>query len=217
MRASACGEGGGMRVLVACEYSGRVREAFRAIGHDAWCALSGMIVTCSTHLSQTSQPTESVLTDTSNLGGEQETSTADSFCRTNGGASGLMRGQTAILALICETAMGVAVELTSTFLSLRRSLGQNHSRMRVCGTSTGIRPTTRLPTSLGGRTWKMNTTSADTARGTLDLAGSCPQFKEKKSARGRSLESHSGCWLWSLALADQPSHALSIAQPGRVS
>lgn len=25
-----------MRVLVACEYSGRVREAFRAMGHDAW-------------------------------------------------------------------------------------------------------------------------------------------------------------------------------------
>lgn len=25
-----------MRVLVACEYSGRVREAFRASGHDAW-------------------------------------------------------------------------------------------------------------------------------------------------------------------------------------
>ena len=25
-----------MRVLVACEYSGRVREAFRAAGHDAW-------------------------------------------------------------------------------------------------------------------------------------------------------------------------------------
>ena len=25
-----------MRVLVGCEYSGRVREAFRAIGHDAW-------------------------------------------------------------------------------------------------------------------------------------------------------------------------------------
>ncbi len=25
-----------MRVLVACEYSGRVRNAFRAIGHDAW-------------------------------------------------------------------------------------------------------------------------------------------------------------------------------------
>lgn len=25
-----------MRVLVACEYSGRVRESFRAIGHDAW-------------------------------------------------------------------------------------------------------------------------------------------------------------------------------------
>jgi site-specific DNA-cytosine methylase len=26
----------GMRVLVACEYSGRVREAFRKRGHDAW-------------------------------------------------------------------------------------------------------------------------------------------------------------------------------------
>lgn len=25
-----------MRVLVACEYSGTVREAFRALGHDAW-------------------------------------------------------------------------------------------------------------------------------------------------------------------------------------
>lgn len=25
-----------MRVLVACEYSGRVREAFRRMGHDAW-------------------------------------------------------------------------------------------------------------------------------------------------------------------------------------
>jgi len=24
------------RVLVACEYSGRVRAAFRALGHDAW-------------------------------------------------------------------------------------------------------------------------------------------------------------------------------------
>lgn len=25
-----------MRVLVGCEYSGRVREAFRGLGHDAW-------------------------------------------------------------------------------------------------------------------------------------------------------------------------------------
>ena len=25
-----------MRVLIACEYSGRVREAFRKLGHDAW-------------------------------------------------------------------------------------------------------------------------------------------------------------------------------------
>ncbi len=25
-----------MRVLVACEYSGRVREAFRGLGHEAW-------------------------------------------------------------------------------------------------------------------------------------------------------------------------------------
>lgn len=25
-----------MRVLIACEYSGRVREAFRRRGHDAW-------------------------------------------------------------------------------------------------------------------------------------------------------------------------------------
>lgn len=25
-----------MKVIVACEYSGRVREAFRKLGHDAW-------------------------------------------------------------------------------------------------------------------------------------------------------------------------------------
>jgi hypothetical protein len=25
-----------MRVIIACEYSGRVREAFRRLGHDAW-------------------------------------------------------------------------------------------------------------------------------------------------------------------------------------
>lgn len=25
-----------MRVLVGCEYSGRVRNAFREAGHDAW-------------------------------------------------------------------------------------------------------------------------------------------------------------------------------------
>ena len=25
-----------MKVLIACEYSGRVREAFRSLGHDAW-------------------------------------------------------------------------------------------------------------------------------------------------------------------------------------
>ena len=25
-----------MRILIACEYSGRVRDAFRAAGHDAW-------------------------------------------------------------------------------------------------------------------------------------------------------------------------------------
>lgn len=25
-----------MKVLIACEYSGRVREAFRKLGHDAW-------------------------------------------------------------------------------------------------------------------------------------------------------------------------------------
>ena len=25
-----------MRILIACEYSGRVREAFRSLGHDAW-------------------------------------------------------------------------------------------------------------------------------------------------------------------------------------
>ena len=25
-----------MKILIACEYSGKVREAFRKLGHDAW-------------------------------------------------------------------------------------------------------------------------------------------------------------------------------------
>ena len=25
-----------MRILIVCEYSGTVREAFRSLGHDAW-------------------------------------------------------------------------------------------------------------------------------------------------------------------------------------
>ena len=34
-RAGDTQEGGGVRVLVACEFSGRVRDAFIAKGHDA--------------------------------------------------------------------------------------------------------------------------------------------------------------------------------------
>ena len=30
-----------MRVLIACEYSGKVREAFRELGHDAWSSDDG--------------------------------------------------------------------------------------------------------------------------------------------------------------------------------
>jgi hypothetical protein len=36
MRGLRSREGGSVKVLIACEYSGRVREAFRALGHDAW-------------------------------------------------------------------------------------------------------------------------------------------------------------------------------------
>lgn len=40
-----------MRVLVACEYSGRVREAFRRRGHDAWsCDLLGSEDNSDNHL-----------------------------------------------------------------------------------------------------------------------------------------------------------------------
>ena len=33
-----------MNVLVACEYSGRVRDAFRALGHDAMSAQWGSLL-----------------------------------------------------------------------------------------------------------------------------------------------------------------------------
>ena len=50
-----------MRVLIACEYSGRVRDAFRLLGHDAW---SCDLLECETdprwHLQQ---PVESLLAD----------------------------------------------------------------------------------------------------------------------------------------------------------
>jgi hypothetical protein len=50
-----------VRVLIACEYSGRVRDAFRLLGHDAW---SCDLLECETdprwHLQQ---PVESLLAD----------------------------------------------------------------------------------------------------------------------------------------------------------
>lgn len=50
-----------MRVLVACEYSGRVRNAFRRHGHDAWsCDLLECEGDPRWHLQQ---PVEQVLTD----------------------------------------------------------------------------------------------------------------------------------------------------------
>ena len=48
-----------MRVLVACEYSGRVRDAFRAHGHDAWsCDLLPCEADSAYHLQQ---PVQGVL------------------------------------------------------------------------------------------------------------------------------------------------------------
>ena len=50
-----------MRVLVACEYSGRVRDAFRRHGHDAWsCDLLECEADPIHHLQQ---PVEQVLAD----------------------------------------------------------------------------------------------------------------------------------------------------------
>ena len=50
-----------MRVLVACEYSGRVRDAFRAHGHDAWsCDLLECEADPQWHLQH---PVEEVLDD----------------------------------------------------------------------------------------------------------------------------------------------------------
>lgn len=50
-----------MRVLVACEYSGRVRDAFRRRGHDAWsCDLLECEADPAWHLQH---PVEEVLTD----------------------------------------------------------------------------------------------------------------------------------------------------------
>jgi hypothetical protein len=50
-----------VRVLVACEYSARVRDAFRRHGHDAWsCDLLECEADPQWHLQQ---PVEDVLTD----------------------------------------------------------------------------------------------------------------------------------------------------------
>lgn len=50
-----------MRVLVACEYSGRVRDAFRRYGHDAWsCDLLECEGGLRWHLQQ---PVEEILAD----------------------------------------------------------------------------------------------------------------------------------------------------------
>jgi len=50
-----------MRVLIACEYSGRVRDAFRRLGHDAWsCDLLECEAEPKWHLQQ---PVEEILDD----------------------------------------------------------------------------------------------------------------------------------------------------------
>ena len=54
-----------MRVLIACEYSGRVRDAFRRYGHDAWsCDLLECEADPRWHLQQ---PVEEVLGDSWDL------------------------------------------------------------------------------------------------------------------------------------------------------
>lgn len=57
-----------MKILVACEYSGRVREAFKKLGHDAWsCDLLPSDDNSPYHM-QDEEDLASAYTDVQNMG-----------------------------------------------------------------------------------------------------------------------------------------------------
>lgn len=156
-----------MRVLVACEYSGRVRDAAIVLG--ARCA---MINPWNMHSSPISPLTVFSNVDSLNPAGERETFTTDTKSKTSGEGFDTTKGPTDTMVSICAMATVKAGGHTFTYLSPRHSLARSHSAALVSAISTEFQATTMPPILRGERPCKTNKTRERTGRGIPVLAES---------------------------------------------
>ena len=236
-----------MRVLVACEFSGRVRDAFIAKGHDAmscdllpteqpgphyhgdvfdvidagWdmtrCNSSGIMITWNMHSYQIFQPTVFPERVSLRLDGEQARSITVSKLMTYGRGCVITSGRTGIRALICVTDTGDHEGRMSTSWLPRRLLAKSRFRKRLFGTLMGFLQTMPQVILLGERISKTKTTSETTEPGIAGMAGSLHLRKEAVSRAALQTGNPKDCLLKSLGLAVQQSHVSLMAQLGMVS
>lgn len=237
-----------MKVLIACEYSGAVRDAFTRGGHDAmscdllpaetpgqhyqgdvrdvldypWdlmtcSALCATMIAWHMHISQVSRRTACAIRDLSRPAGVLATFTMVFRFLMSGGVCAITRGRTDTTELIFATATDETVAHTSTYLSLRRFMGQSHFMAHASDTWMGIHPTILLRTWRGELHSRMSRTRSATAHGKQGSAGSFRNSKEQKLSPDLILGNLNGLSLMLLASAGQQSHAYSMDQPGLVS
>jgi len=134
----------------------------------------------------------------------------------SGSVCAITRGPTDTKELIFATATEEAVAHTSTYLSLRRSMGQSHFPAHASDTWMDSHPTTLLRTWRGALHSRMSRTSYATAHGKQGSAGSYRNSREQRFAPDLIPVNLNGLSLRLLASAGQQSHAYSMAQPGEV-
>jgi hypothetical protein len=236
-----------MRVLVACEYSGIVRDAFIAKGHDAmscdllstdapgphyqgdvfdvidypWdlmrCNISDIMITWNMHSYQIFPPTVFPEKVSLRLDGEQARSITVSKLMTYGRGCVITSGRTGIRALICVTDTGDHEGRMSTSWLPRRLLAKSRFRKRLLGTLMGFLQTMPQVILLGERISKTKTTSETTEPGIAGMAGSLHLRKEAVSSAALQTGNPKDCLRKSLGLAVQQSHVSLMAQLGMVS
>lgn len=236
-----------MRVLVACESSGTVRDAFIRGGHEAmscdllptdapgphyqgdvfdvidypWdlmmCATSAIMITWNMHSYLISPLTAFPATASLKHVGGQDRSITDSRSMTYGKGCATTNVQMDTKASICVTDMGNHAEHTFTFWLPKRLSAKSHSREQSFGILMEFLQKMRQVILPGERISKTRMTSETTVRGTAGTAGNLRQIKETSSNDALHRESRNDCLLRSLGLVAQRSRVSLMAQPGMVS
>lgn len=237
-RHRCCGGADVMRVLVACEESGVVRDAFTVRGYEAMscdllptrspgphyqgdvrdvldCALCATMKSWNTHKSPTSPHTAFLDVDLLNLDGAPAISTTGSKSRMFGGECGTTNDQMAITVSIFEMAMGNPEGHTFTYSSPSYLSAKNRSPMRACGTSTATPATMMQATLRGELRLKMNTTSEGMGHGSQDSLASSQRLNAVIFAREPKMENHNERLRKNTGSAVQLLHVWSIDRRGR--